>query len=255
MATTKNFRHGRIRIVSGDDTPLEYTVDLDVGDLSVERQKPVNIVESRGEPREATRATAPGSPWSFSAKYVDKKLIRVLDQFVFPGQVQTFGSLTALANNPNLATTYPFEQGSILVTTTPGTYTKGTVGDVPNASGEYAEEAGTEDIEEVIKATEWAIFPPAAVTSVAISYDAVGKGTAGSDQCVGGVKTFDLILDIYDPCDPPNADDPDAGTVIERMTVRDGFLESWKFGEGEDADTVQFSGRAITSRPLLESVP
>lgn len=253
MATTKNFRHGRIRVVSGDTTPLEYQVDLDMGDLAFERQKPVNIVESRGEPREATRGTAPGIPWSFSAKFVDKRLIRVMEAMVFPGKAQTFGSLTANALNANLATTYPFEQGSIAITTA-GSYSKQAVGATPASTGQYAEEAGTEDVEEVIRATEWAVYAPLGVTSVAITYDAVGKGTAGDDTCVGGVKTFDLVLDIYDPCDPPNADDPAAGTVIERYTVRDAFLESWKFGEGEDADTVQFAGRAITSRPLIETV-
>lgn len=255
MPNVKNFRHGRIRIVSGDDTPLEFQVDMDVGDLAFERQKPSNVVDSRGETREVTRGSGQPVPWSFSTKFMNKELIRCLEAFIFPGQVQTFGSLTALANNPNLATTYPFEQGSILVTTTPGTYTKGTVGDVPNASGEYAEEAGAEDVEGVIRATEWAIFPPSSVTSVAISYDAVGKGTAGDDTCLGGVKTFHLVLDVYDPCDAPTFEDPDAGTVIERYTVRDAFLESWKFQEAEDFNTVAFSGRAIADRITIETVP
>lgn len=261
MASTKNFRHGRLRVVSGDSVPLVYIVDLDVGDMKWDEGTPANIVKSRGRQREVTRGDEQPIAWGFSAMFVDKRLYRVIRDKVWPDQTQTV-TVTANSLNADEPVTYPYEQGSLLVTTA-GSYTKGAVDSVPGSSGQYSEPAGAEDVEGVIKvadtsgtAATFDIYAPAAVTSIAITYDAVGQGTAGAaaDLCQGGVKTFDLILDIYDPCDPPDPDDLDAGTVVERYAIRDAFAEQFSFQEGEDSNKVTFAGRSIGSKVEITTV-
>lgn len=243
---TKNFRHGRISIVSGDTTPLVHIADFTEGDFQFTESYAVNEVKSRGVTRELTRGDDQLVTWSFSAKFTDKSLLRVLRDKVWPAQAATKTGLTAAADN-TITPPYPFEQESILITTT-GTWVKIATAAVPApaADREYGEVTGAEDIEGVIRATQFVVQMPAAATEVAYTFDAVGKGsgTDVDEQCSGGVKAFDLVFEVYDPCDPPQHDDPDAGTILETYTVEDAFVEEISFAEADDADTVSFSGRA-----------
>lgn len=258
MPSTKNFRHARLRVLSGDSTPLEFIVDLDDGNFQWEEGRPVNIVKSRGRNREVTRGDEQPMSWQFSAMFVDKRLYRVIRDFVWPDQTAVITGLTALAANDAEPITggYAYEQGSLLVTVPASGMTKGAVDSAADASGEYSEDAGEEDVEGVIRATTFSIYPPAATTSVTVTFDAVGQGTAGaaSDICQGGVKTYNLVLDIYDPCFPPDPDDASAGTVVERYQITDAFQESVQFQEGEEADKVTFSGRSIVAKVAITTV-
>ena len=249
---TKNMRHGRIRIVSGDTTPLEKVADFTDGNTSWEEAHAVNVVRSRGRIREVTRGDEQPVKWSFTATFRDKTLLRTLRDKVFDGQSKTQGGLTAGADN-TITPAYAFEQNSVLITTA-GTWTKDAVGTVPSVDNHYAEAAGEEDVEGVIRATTFVVQLPVGVTSIDYTYDAVGKGTLGTDQCQGGVKAFDLILDIFDPCDPPDPDDAAAGTVVERYKLTDAYLESLSFAEGDEADKLTFGGSALLAKVSIETV-
>ena len=54
MASLKNLRHGRIRLLSGDTpTPLTKFTVFTSGDFSYTENTPVNVVRDRGKVREA----------------------------------------------------------------------------------------------------------------------------------------------------------------------------------------------------------
>jgi len=251
---TKNFRHGRIKIKSGDTTPLEKVADFSEGDFTFGEQFPVNKVRSRGKLREVTRGDEEPVTWSFSAKFRDKTLLRTLRDKVWDAQAVTKTGLTGGAVN-TITPDYPFEQGSVEVTDT-GTWTKLAVDATPSSDRDYAEVAGEEDIEGVVRATSFKVKMPAADVDLGYLIDAVGQGTLGgaTDQCQGGVKAFDLVLEIFDPCDPPDPDDEDAGTIVERYTLSDAFLTGDNFNEAAEADMVAFSGEALISKVVITTV-
>lgn len=256
MAQTKNFRHGRIKIVSGDSpTPLVHICDFTEGDFQFTEAFTVNEVRSRGVLRELTRGDDQLVTWSFSAKFTDKSLIRVLRDKVWPAQAATKTGLTASADN-TITPAYPFEEGSVEITTTPGTWVKDAAGTTPTVDNHYAEATPLDpDIEGVVRALTFVVQLPSGVTAIDYTFDAVGRGTGtdANEACSGGVKAFDLVFEVFDPCDPPDHEDPDAGTVLETYTVQDAFLESHSFAEADDADTISFAGRANHPKVLIET--
>lgn len=250
---TKNFRHGRIKVKSGDTVALVLIADFTEGDFQFGEQSPVNKVRSRGRLREVTRGDEEVVTWSFSAKFRDKTLLRTLRDKVWAATVENKTGLTAGAVN-TVTTAYPFEQGSLIITTA-GVWTKLAVDATPAADRDYAEIAGAEDVEGIIRATQFKVKMPAATTAVDLLYDAVGKGTLGTDQCQGGVKAFDLVLEVFDPCDPPDPDDATAGTIVETYTLPDAYLLSDGFQEGAEADMVSFTGEALVPKVVIATVP
>lgn len=249
--STKNFRHGRIKIKSGDTTPLVLYADFTEGDFSFDEAFPVNEVRSRGKLREVTRGDDQLVSWSFSAKFRDQTLLRTLRDKVWSAQAEAKTGLTASAVNANVATAYAFEQGSFEITTT-GTWVKLAAGVVPANANEYSEKVGAEDVEGVIRATSFNVKMPAS-TTLGLLYDAVGQGTLGAatDQCQGGVKAFDLLFEVFDPCNPPDPDDNTAGTILETYTLNDAFLESDSFKEADASDMVSFKGRALVPKVVV----
>lgn len=255
MPMVKNMRHGRIRIRSGDTTPLELVTDFTDGNFKTDEAFPTNVVRSRGAVREVTRGDEQVVGWSFSASFRDKTTLRTLRDKVWAATTEAKTGLTAAALNTGVAAAYPFEQGSFEITSA-GVWVKLAVGVVPAADREYVEVAGAEDIEGVIRATTYSVKMPAATTALALLYDAVGRGTLGAatDICQGGVKAFDLWFDVFDPCNPPDPDDSTAGTILETAKLNDSFIESLSFEEGDAADKVTFGGHSLIPKVVWVTV-
>lgn len=249
---TKNFRHGRIKIKSGDTTPLVKIADFSEGDFTFAESFPVNKVKSRGKNREVTRGDEEAVVWSFSAKFRDKTLLRCLRDKVWDAQVASKTALTASAVN-TITPDAAFEQGSIEITDA-GTWVKDAVDATPSVDNHYAEVAGEEDVEGVVRATTFKVKMPAATTTLGYVYDAVGKGTLGTDQCQGGVKAFDILFEVFDPCDPPDPDDDTAGTIVETYLLQDAYLLGDNFNEGAEADMVAFNGESLHPKVVITTL-
>lgn len=246
----KNFRHGRIRVLSGDATPLIKVAIFSMGNFQFGEDFPTNEVRDRGELIEITKGDDEPVNWSFGAKFQDKTLLRTLRDKVWDAQTESFTGLTPSANNL-LTPAYDFEQNSVQGATGE-TIVKIANGGTPSTDNELAEAVGSLDVEGVVRVEAVAgaiqVYQPAADTDRDLVYDAVGKGTLGLDECSGSRKTIKLQLQIFDPCDPPTAADLSAGTVLETYELDNAYLTTLNFVEGDEFDELTFSGRALIDR-------
>ena len=267
----KNFRHGRITIKSGDSTPLVKIADFSNGNFSWTENFTTNEIRDRGQLLEVTKGDDEPMDWSFSAKFQDKKLLRTLRDKVWAGTTESFTGLSAGARN-QIATAYDFEQGSVAGQTgqTIVKLANGTNSNDVDADNELSEGISPgADMEGVLKVNKTAsntgviagssstanpalfYFTPAGETTLNIQYDAVGKGTIGTDDCSGSRKTFVLVLQVFDPCDPPSATNTAVGTVLETYTLDDAYLTSMTFTEGDEFDEISFSGRSLKNKCVI----
>lgn len=264
--TIKNFRHGRLWVVDGSTPiPLAQIVNFSEDTFNWNEPRERNLVRNRGEIVENTVGDDQPIAWSFEAKYEDRSSLRLVRDGVFTGVTEQVTGLTAAALNLNVATTYDFEQGTLVIdpadAIAPGT--KLGIAVAPAVAGEFSENLGAENVEKVVvvpAATSFNIFMPAADTDVNVIYDGVGKSTlnvAGlaAGACTGSVNYFDLRLDIYDPCFPPSVKDLTVGTVVEQQLVPQCYLTEDGFNEDSEADVLSFSGEALGPKVLITPVP
>ena len=263
MPGVKNIRHGRIRIQSGDTPALEKIADFTNGDFTYTENLPTNIIRSRGKIREITAGDEQPVDWSFSATFIDQLLQRTLLDKIFDGFAETIAGLTGGADNLNVAMGYAYEQNSLQFATGE-TGQKLAIAATPLVDNDFSEELGALDIEGVVRVLKGTGAPgsggfnvqqPAADVDRDIVYDAVGNTTLVQPgfpaDCSGGRKTFKLILDIYDVCDPPVIDpvtglpDPLVGTIELSYVLDHAFLTSDVFAEGDEQDTLTFNGQAL----------
>lgn len=263
MAQVKTIRHGRIRIKSGDSVPLEKVVPFVDGGLSYTENFPTNEIRDRQElTDELTAGEEQPVEWSFTAQFVDKTVMRTIRDKVWDGIAETIAGLTGGAVNLNAPLTYAYEQGSLEFASGEVGTKLPVPGTAPTSDDEFSEEPGTEDVEEVLRVPKgdgtvgsggFNVQQPAADVDRDVVYDAVGKGTLGNDDCSGGRKTFQLVLEEFDPCDPPKASDLTAGTKVEDYVLNHAYVTQVVFQEGESATTFQFTGRALIGRVKVVS--
>jgi len=241
--STKNFRHGKIRIQSGDVVPLEKNAEFTEGDFSWSFSKDIKQILDRGKLKELRKGDEQAVEWSFSAKFVDKTLYRTLDQAIFDGHTETITGLVGGALNDPVSTTYPYEQNSFTIDD--AGFTKLAIDAVPAVDGDYSEDTGAIDREDAIVASTFQVLMPAADTDLEVTYDAVGGSTRDLElgACGDDVKTLAIFLDIYDPCDP--------NAVVETYELRHAAVNEISFEEGDDFDTLSFSGFALIRRPIV----
>lgn len=275
MPGVKNIRQGRIRIQSGDPTPLELITEFTQGDFSFTENFPTNIIRDRGRIREINAGDEQPVDWSFSATFIREFLHRAIRDKVFIGFAETIIGLTGGAINLNVATSYPYEQGDPLALTGGMQFAVGEVGQkiippgaAPVVDNDFSEEVGALDIENVVVVPVGGAGPgsggfnvtqPVADVDRDIVYPAVGQTTlvlpGFPADCSGGRKTFKLILDIYDSCNPPLFEDPSAGVIEVSYVVDNAFLTSDTFTEADEADTISFTGQALPTAGKVRIVP
>lgn len=243
MTSFKSKRHGRISVQSGDTpTPLELDVTFTEGDFSWTLTRNINQILDRGILVAFTKGDDTAVEWSFTAKFLNRLLYETMQEFVWAGQTETIAGLTANALNNNVPTTIGigYKQGTLFVTD-PG-YTKLAVGATPTVAGEYAENAGVEDSEGVTVASTFDVFQPAADVDVAIFYGAVGASRFDASLC-SDVKSYKVIIEFVDPCDPPN--------IEETWEFDYSAPTEVTFDEGDETNTIAFSGISLIKRPLV----
>ena len=264
--TIKNFRHGRLYLEDGSTpTALSKVVTFSGATFEFTETRNRNLVRDRGEIKEVTVGDDEPIQWSFTAQYEDRNSFRTVRDGVWDSTAETITGLTGGALNLNVATTYDFEQTSLSIAAgdavAPGT--KLAIAVAPAVAGEFSENLGVSNVESVIvvaKAAAFNVFMPAADVDLDIVYDAVGESTLvvaglGAGACTGSISYFKLRLDIYDPCDPPSTKNLLLGTVVERFTITQCWLEENGFSENEEADEITFSGNALDSKVLVVPVP
>ena len=228
-----------------------------------------NLVRDRGEIKEVTVGDDQPIEWSFEAQYEDRTSFRTIRDGVWDAQAETVVGLTPAALNLNVSLTYDYEQNSLQIAAgdavAPGV--KLAIGVAPAVAGEFSENVGAANVESVIQVPGagaapggFNVFMPAADVDLDLVYDAVGQSTLNpalleGGACTGSISFFNLILDIYDPCDPPSTIDLTLGTVVERHTLRSAWLNEDTFAEAEEADTISFSGQSIAPKVEVVSVP
>ena len=244
MGSTKSKRHGRIRLCSGDSpTPLEKTALFTEGDFSFTVTKNINQLLDRGILTEFRRGDDAAVEWSFSAKFQDRTLRETLDEFVWDSQTELIGGLVGGALNSGVATTLGigYKAGTLFVTDG-APYTKLAADTVPTVAGEYSENTGTVDEEGVLVNTTFEVFQPAADTDVNVFYGAVGESDTPAADC-SDVKTLVIKLDFFDPCNP--------STIEETYTFAMSALTEVTQEEGDEFDTISFSGISLIRRPVI----
>lgn len=242
MACPKNVALGRLKVRSGDGTPLEKTVEFSEGDFTITSTRTLSEIEDRGILQVHQETQSQRVSGSFSAKLVDETLFRTLDQHVWDAQAETITGLTGGALNSNVATAYPFEQGSLGPAAGEASLSsKLAIAATPTVAGEYSEELGASDARDVIKvetADGFNVFQPAADTDVDVVYDAVGETTFADPDC-STVKYLQLIWEQL-------AADK---TTVEKSYVLDfAAVSDYSVSEGEDANTVSFNFVALDKR-------
>lgn len=257
----KNLRHGVIRIQSGDTPPLEKRAVFTAGDLAFSENFPTNVIRDRGRTREITAGDEQPVEWSFSAFIEDATLHRTIRDKIWDAFAETVVGLTPSANNLNVPLSYAYEQNGFQFATGETGQKLTPPGTAPVVDNDFSEEPGTIDVEKVIRVPKGTGSPgsggfnvaqPAADVDRDVVYDAVGDATLQSPgqpaNCAGGRKTFRLILDKYDVCDPPDPDDFTAGTIERSYVINNAYLLTDNFNEADEADTIAFSGEAIIDR-------
>ncbi len=241
---TKNLRHGRLTVSSGDSpTPLTRILAFTEGDFSYAITKNVNQILDRGLKSHLRKGDFAAITWSFTAKFVDRTLSQLLDEYVYDAEPEAATSLVAAALNSAVAAAFGFRQGSMLVTDSG--FTKLAAGATPATEGEFSENVGAADIEEVVVATSYDVFMPTADTDLNFTTDAVGASTL--DPAASDVKTFDLVFEVLDPGQPIPP-----GTVVETIQLDDATIEEiTPLEEGDEFNTVSISGIAFIRRPVI----
>jgi len=185
---------------------------------------------------------------------VDKTLRRCLEEFVWDAQTEQVTGLTPSANNPDEALGYAYEQGSLAAASGEVISTKIGNGATPSSPNEYAEAAKTRDDLEGVEMVGDAeavvavvgtcdIYPDTADTDMDVVYDAIGRSTL--DPGISDVKTFDLILEKLDVALA------DQGTIDETYTLADAVVENVEQAEGDEYDTVSFTGFAYITKAAI----
>ncbi|MDX1450525.1 MAG: hypothetical protein R3246_15865 [Acidimicrobiia bacterium] len=270
----RNIRHGRLRIRSGDPTPLELVADFDNGDFNFTENFPTNIVRSRGRIRAITAGDEQPLEWGFSVSLIDFEVFRTLRDKVWAGLAETITGLTTPGVNLNVPLSYDYEQNSLQLAAGEPVGTKQPPGVPPAGVNDFSEEVGAVDIEGVIRVQEGTGAPGSGGFNVEqaaadpdrdVVYDAVGQTTfvnpGDPADCSGGRKTFTLIFDVYDDCDPPVIDpatgipDPASGTITESLVLDDAWLTTDNFAEADEADTITFGGQARGTNGKVRIVP
>ena len=236
---TKNLRHGRLLVKSGDTPPLSLLVAFAEGDFEWTRTR--NVIQGKDRHKLDHLRKGEDEPveFSFTAKFVDKQLFYALDKSVWIAQTQNVTGITPQTAS-QLNVDKPYEQGSLVIST--AGFTKLANGTTPTADGEYSESAGTLDVNDVISvpATNGLnVQTPAGVTEIDFTYDAVGASSFEPD--CSDIKTVELCYEIVDPAD--------LVTVVQRWELKNVVVESVTFSEAEDFTTIAFEGIAYVLRP------
>lgn len=243
MACPRNMRHGRLRIRSGDTTPLNKEVLYSEGDFTAEVARELQLIEDRGVSKVHLESTDQKVSGSFSAKFIDQTLMRCLDQHVWDGQTENLTGLTGGANNPDVALSYDYEQGSLAPATgETGMSTKLAAGATPAAAGEFAEALGAADERDVVKvgkAAAFDVFQAAADTDLDVVYDAVGASTLSDPSCSTTVKYLELIWEQLSA---------DKQTVLKSYQLKQCAVTTYSPQEGDEANTISFSFEALDKR-------
>ncbi|KKN85930.1 hypothetical protein LCGC14_0273420 [marine sediment metagenome] len=269
MPGVKNIRQGRIRIQSGDPIPLEKITEFTQGDFTFTENFPTNIIRDRGRIREINAGDEQPVDWSFSATFIREFLHRTLRDKIFDGLAETIGGLIPAAVNTNVLLTYAYEQNSFQLAATEPGVKLAVPGTPPGAVDEFSEEPSLGfDIEGVLIVQKGGAGPGSGGFNVQqaagdvdrdVVYDAVGQTTlvlpGFPADCSGGRKTFKLILDIFDACNPPDFADPTVGIIEVSYVVDNAFLTSDTFAEADDADTISFTGQALPLNGKVRIVP
>ena len=257
---THNLRQGRIKIRSGDSSPLIKTAAFTEGDFTFTRAKNIIQVKNRGKLRSSEgghlrKGDEEAVTFSFSAKFVDKTLRRCLEEFIWDGQTKNLTGLTANSLNSNVALDYAYEQDSLQVASSEAGFTKIANGGTPGSGGEFAEELKTRDDLELVEmvgdaealpsavAGQFSVFMPAADTDLDVVYDAIGRSTL--DPGASDVKTFRIDLEKLDVALAAQ------GTVDETYQLNHAVVESVEQAEGDEYDVVTFSGFAFVTKPTI----
>lgn len=235
--STKNLRHGRLRVQDGSGSALTKTLAFTDGDFSFNKTKNINAILDRGKLSHPAQGDQQPIDWSFTAKFVDRTIAQLFDEFVFDAQSEELTGLTGGAVNNDVATAYSFRQGSLVVTDgSPFTGNKLAAGGTPSSDGEHAENVGTEDIEGVVVVSAFDVQMPAADTDLNVTYDAVGV-TTWDGVTPTDVKTMDLFFDVLSPAD--------LTTVLETYELLKAYTTEPAFEEGDEFNTWTIAGQAF----------
>lgn len=245
MANTKNARHGRLTILSGDTTPLTRTVALEQMDLNWSKTREVVSILERGALDHLRRGNEAPMTWSFSAYFEDKGLFQVMDKMVWDGTAEALAGLTGGALNAAVATAYPYEQNSLQVASTEVGFTKLALDAAPVAAGDLAENSGQIDSDAIQRGTTFDVFMPAADVDLNIVYDAYGRSTL--DPTTSDVRTFNLRVEVLDPTTIKQT----TPTVLETYLLQHCVVQPSSFAEGAEANTWSFSGISFSLRPTI----
>lgn len=251
---TKNLRQGRVRVASGDKPRrLEKTCAFTEGDFTYTVTTNVIQIKDRGALSHLRKGDEEAIAFSFSAKFVDKTLYRTLKEFIWEGQAETIDGLTASSNNA-AAVDYAYEQGSLLAASGDAISTKLANGATPSSANEYSENVGANDQERLVTEVRpggLQVYPDTGDTDFAVTYDAVGKSTLDpgdvpAPRCPADVKTFLIVLEKELP--------ELAGVVSEVYELNHAYLESVEQAEGDEYDTVSFTGVSYLKRPSINEL-
>jgi len=251
---THNLRQGVIKIQSGDAVALVKTAAFTEGDFSFTRTKNTIQVKNRGKLDHLRKGDEEAITYSFSAKFVDKTLRRCLEEFIWDGTTENITGLTAQVNNPAEPTAYAYEQDSLATAAGDAIQTKVANGVAPSSDGEYGEDLKTRDDLEgvemvgdaeavVVVGGTFAVQPPVADTDVDIIYNAIGRSTL--DPGTSDVKTFRIDLEKLDVALAAQ------GIVDETYQLNHCVVESVEQAEGDEFDTVSFSGFAYITKATI----
>jgi len=242
MPSTKSKRHGRLRVCSGDTPALEFITTFTEGDFTFTVGKNIVDLFDRGVLTEFRKGDDTPLEWSFSGKFRDQTLHEVIDEMVYNGTTELITGLTPNVLNNAVPTTngLGFKQGTLFITD-PG-FSKLAIGAVPAVAGEYSENAGVVDENSVTVATSFEVFMPAADTDINVSYGAVGASDTPAASC-SDVKTYLLKFDLFDPCNPSN--------IEFTYELPKSTMTEFTLAEGDDFDTVSFSGKSLVIRPTV----
>lgn len=260
--TIKNFRQGRLYIEDGSTpAPLRRVITFAGANFTYTEGRTRNLARDRGEVKEVTIGDNVPVEWSFEYGFEDEELYRTIRDGVYANEPDSITGLVGGAANLNVPTTYDYEQGSLTIAPTdpvaPGT--KLAIGAAPAVAGEFSENLGAADAEQVIRVPQadgFNVFMPPADTDLDLIYDALGLSTLNpallaTGACTGQVNYFRLRLRIFDPCNPPSTLDLAQGVPELDIVIDEAFLDEDTFSEGEEQDTLAVSGRSLRDKVFL----
>jgi len=249
---TRNLRHGRIRVMSGD-TPvrLEKTCAFTEGDFTFAKPRNVIQVKDRGALSHLRRGDEEAVTFSFAAKFVDRTLRDTLEHGVFEGQAYAAVGLTPQVVNA-ITVPYAYLSDSLEHASGEAINTKLANGVTPSGDGEYAELAGAlrgGAEQDEVTSGQFKAQPGVADTDMDVVYDAVGGSTLDGPDVVSSVadpraesdvRTFLLLLEKMDPARN--------WIVDEVYELNHASVENVEQAEGDEYDTVSFTGIAYVRK-------